>query len=104
MKLDDLTQNELYGDLNMTIKQSINLVKEDKLTPVPGGPVSKGPSGPAWLEGLKTLCLLLLLLVVCLALLSPQDVRLWVAAGLLLVSALGLHQHQKALSLKYPST
>lgn len=104
MKLDDLNPNELYGDLNMTIKQSINLVKEDKLTPMPGGPVQKGPSGPAWLKVLKILCLLLLLLVVCLALQAPRDVWLWIAAGLLLVSVLGLHQHQKALSLKYPST
>ena len=102
MKLDDLTTNELYGDLNMTIKQSINLVKEDKLSPNPEGPVSKGPAGPGWLDGLKTLCLLLLLLVLCLALLSPQDTRLWVGAALLAVSALGLHQHQKALSYKYP--
>lgn len=103
MKMDDLKPNELYGDLNMTIKQSINLVKEDKLTPDPDGPVSKGPAGPAWLEWIKTLCLLLLLLVVCLALLSPQDTRLWVGAVLLGVSALGIHQHQKALSHKYPS-
>ena len=103
MKMDDLKPNELYGDFNTTIKQSINLVKEAKLTPTPDGPVSKGPAGPAWLEGLKTLCLLLLLLVVCLALLSPQDIRLWVGVVLLSVSALGLHQHQKALSHKYPS-
>ena len=102
MKLDDLNPNELYGDVNMTIKQSMNLVRDDKLTPKPDAPVSREPSGPMWLGRLRDLCLALLLLVVCLALLSPQDVRLWIAAVLLAVSAAGIHQHKGVLLRKNP--
>ena len=63
MKIDDLEPKDLYGDLNTTIKQSIDLVKEDSsFRRVPSGAVRGKTKGPHLLQSIKGLAAVVLVL------------------------------------------
>ena len=63
MKIDDLEPRDLYGDLNLTIKQSIDMVKEDtSFHRVPSGAVRGKTNGPLLLQSIKGLAAVILVL------------------------------------------
>lgn len=63
MTIDYLEPRELYGDLNITIKQSIDMVKEDTgFHRIPGKAVRSKFKGPLPLQSIKGLAAVLLVL------------------------------------------
>ncbi len=63
MKLDDLQPKDLYGDLNMTIKQSIDLAKEGMTEHrISNGSVQNKASSPLFLQIIKGLAVAILVI------------------------------------------
>lgn len=104
MKIDDLKQEDLYGDWNMTRKKAFDCAKSDLSAihtsePV-SGPVAEKTNGPKWLEGLKTLLTTAAIILLLLAMLIPFDYINWIIAACPGAAALVIHFLQLRLNRK----
>lgn len=102
MKIDDLKKEDLYGDWNLTLKKTFDCAKSDlkdmHAAPSGSGPVTRMPSGPKWLEGLKTAFTVVAIIALLLGLLSPTFHVCWIATAILGTFALTIHLIQRHIT------
>ena len=112
MKIDDLEPRDLYGDLNMTIKQSIDMVKEDtSFHRVPSGAVRGKTKGPHLLQSIKGLAAVILVLFLADffigggwdLLINSSSLRSLIVALAALIVVVGIEFIQYVLSRSHPT-